>query len=177
MGQRLQAPEPRCQVPGSMLQFCSYLYSASGVSGSGAPFLGPKPPGGSQLQSCSSRSQAFRFTFTELHFQVLGAPFHLYSRPEAPGSRAPLPGPRPSVSALQRAREAPGLRSFSCRFQALRFTFTVGQRLQTPELYLNCKMSSFTSSASPCKMRDKERVARSTVPRASMPVGARQKRV
>ena len=27
---------------------------------------------------------AFHFTFTELHFQVLGPPFHLYSRPETP---------------------------------------------------------------------------------------------
>ena len=77
------------------------------------PFPGPRPSVspltvGQRLQLQSSSSQAFRFTFTELHYQVVSPPFHLYSRPETPGSRAPFPGPRPSVSALQWAREAPG---------------------------------------------------------------------
>ena len=66
-----------------------------------------------------------------------------------------------------------------CRraLQPFKIPTYMGQRLQAQELYLNCRMSSFTSSASPCKMRDKKPIARGTLPRASMPVGARQKSV
>ena len=68
---------------------------------------------GQRLQLQSSSSQAFHFTFTELHFQVLGPPFHLYSRPETPGTRARLPGPTGSpvvaIPIVRQTLQVPGL--------------------------------------------------------------------
>ena len=102
---------------------------------------------------------------------------HLYSepeRPQAPGSISRSQALRFSFAVGQRGSR---LRSFISRSQTLHFTFTVGHNLQAPELHLDCRMSGFPSSVCPCKMRDKKLVAPSTLPRASLPVGARQKSV
>ena len=84
VGQRLQAPELPPNPAPSRQTFT---------------LLGCQPPLG-----LGQRLQGF-----ELHLQIPRLTFHLYGGPEAPSSRAPFPGLRPSVSPLK----APG-----CSFQA-----------------------------------------------------------
>ena len=93
--ERLQAPELHFQVPDPPF----HLYSGPEAPGSRVP---PRFP------DVAFPFQQFARTRCETKSSLLTVLSPEPGRPEAPGSRAPFPGPRPSVSALQWAREAPG---------------------------------------------------------------------